>query len=221
MMPRVIAANATLEIDPKSSAPTPPAAQFIATGSNEIPITVITDPVTTGGKNRSNPDNTNPSSPATRIAPKMARIPSRPPPAALPTDNMEATAANEVPCTIGSFAPIQGTPNVWIRVANPDTNSVAANRYDRSAKDRPNAEPTMNGTATTPAYMLITCCRPYTSIGTGLSTSSTGCVPSGSRATPSCPLKLSSVCATALTNPDPDRTPTPGPARRRCGWCPR
>ena len=32
----------------------------------------------------------------------------------------------------------------------------------------------MNGTATTPAYMLITCCRPNTTIGTGLSTSSTG-----------------------------------------------
>ena len=35
------------------AAPTPPAAQFTATGSSEMPMIVITVPVTSGGKNRS------------------------------------------------------------------------------------------------------------------------------------------------------------------------
>src|SRR6478735_2496882 len=119
MMPRVMAASAMFEIEPKSADPTPPAAQRMATGSSEMPMTAI----------------------------------------------IEATAANEVPCTIGSFAPIQGTPRVCSRVARPDTSSVAASRYDRSAKGSFSVLPTMNGTATTPAYMLITCCRPYRTIG--------------------------------------------------------
>ena len=228
MMPRVMAASAMFEMEPKSADPAPPAAQRMATGSSEMPMTVITDPVTTGGKKcsrRANtPDSRNPARPAIRTEPKMARRPSTPPPAEAPTAIIEATAANEVPCTIGSFAPIQGTPRVCSRVARPDTSRVAASRYDRSAKGSLSVLPTMNGTATTPAYMLITCCRPYRTIGPGLRTSSTGCVPSGSRATPSCPEKFSagcSECAIRTTSPGPGRRPVPGRVRRRCGWCPR
>ena len=54
---------------------TPPPAQRIATGSSEMPITVMTDPVTTGGKKCSSrlntPESRNPMIPATRMAPKM------------------------------------------------------------------------------------------------------------------------------------------------------
>ena len=125
---------------------------------------MITDPVTTGGKKRSNLLNTplsaKPTAPAITMAPKMARSPAVPPPAAAPMASMEPTAANEVPCTIGSFAPIQRTPRVCSSVARPEISSVAANRYDRSEKESFIALPTINGTATTPAYMLITCCSP-------------------------------------------------------------
>ena len=68
----------------------------------------------------------------------------------------------------------------------------------------------MNGTATTPAYMLITCCRPYRTIGPGLSTSSTGCVPSGSSATPSCPLKFFGAEAISDYQPWPGSNASPG-----------
>ncbi len=44
-------AKARLDSSPKSLLPSPPAMLFIATGIKVIPITVTTDPVTTGGKN--------------------------------------------------------------------------------------------------------------------------------------------------------------------------
>ena len=129
-----------------------------------MPITVITEPVTTGGKKGSSrlntPDRRNPTTPATSTAPKMYCNPATPPPASLPMASIEATAANDVPCTSGSRAPIFQMPRVCSRVASPDTSSAAVSRYARSAKGRPSAVPTISGTATTPAYMLITCCRP-------------------------------------------------------------
>ena len=39
---------------PKSELPSPPARLFIATGTKVTPITVTIDPVTTGGKKRTN-----------------------------------------------------------------------------------------------------------------------------------------------------------------------
>ena len=46
-------ARAILDGAPKLSESTPPAAHCIATGINDTPMMVITEPVTTGGKNRS------------------------------------------------------------------------------------------------------------------------------------------------------------------------
>src|SRR5215831_8636713 len=66
-------AKATLRGAPKLGAPTPPAAQFAATGSSDTPMIVITVPVTSGGKNRNslphNGDSTITSSPETITAP--------------------------------------------------------------------------------------------------------------------------------------------------------
>ena len=92
----------------------------------------MTDPVTTGGKKCSSrlntPDSRNPMIPATRMAPKMHWSPRTPPPASFPMASIEATAANDVPCTSGSFAPIHQTPRVCSSVARPDTSSAAASR---------------------------------------------------------------------------------------------
>ena len=111
---------------------TPPPAQRIATGSSEMPITVMTDPVTTGGKKCSRrlntPDSRNPMTPATRMAPKMNCSPRTPPPASLPMASIEATAANDAPCTSGSLAPIRQKPIVCSSVASPDTSSAAVSR---------------------------------------------------------------------------------------------
>ena len=142
----------------------PPPAHRIATGSREMPMTVMTEPVTTGGKKCSSllntPESRKPITPATITAPKMYCSPTTPPPASLPMASIEATAANEVPCTSGSRAPIRQMPSVCSRVARPETSRAAVSRYARSPKGSPSAVPTISGTATTPAYMLMTCCRP-------------------------------------------------------------
>ena len=95
-------------------------------------MTVMTEPVTTGGKKCSSrlntPESRKPMTPATRTAPKMYCSPATPPPASLPMASMEATAANEVPCTSGSLAPILQTPRVCSRVASPETSSAAVSR---------------------------------------------------------------------------------------------
>ena len=58
MISAVIKASARFFGAPKSGLPAPPPAQRIATGSSEMPITVITVPVTTSGKKRSSRVNT-------------------------------------------------------------------------------------------------------------------------------------------------------------------
>jgi hypothetical protein len=50
MMSRVAAARPTLRTDPNSGELGAPRAQRTATGSRDTPITVITAPVTTGGR---------------------------------------------------------------------------------------------------------------------------------------------------------------------------
>ncbi len=83
MMATVIAASAMLFGAPKVCEPAPPAAQRMATGSSDTPITVMTVPVTTSGKKRSRLVKTgamrNATVPATIRAPKTASSPSVPP----------------------------------------------------------------------------------------------------------------------------------------------
>ena len=149
---------------PKLFAPVPPAAQFMATGSSDAPISVITVPVTTGGNSTSSRlkkgDSTTPSTPATITAPYTARRPSRPPPASSPTTIMVATGAKLMPCTSGSLAPTRQTPSVCSSVASPQTSSVEARTYVVSAVDSVSPPPSTSGTAMMPAYIDRTCCRP-------------------------------------------------------------
>ena len=132
MIAIVMAATAMFLGAPKVGVPgTPPAAQRIATGSSEIPMTVITTPVTTSGKKRSSRVKIGaismPSRPATSSAPKMARRPATPP-SAVPIARIVDTAANEVPCTIGCRAPNFHTPRVCKSVASPEMNRPADTR---------------------------------------------------------------------------------------------
>ncbi len=109
-----------------------PCAHRSVTGSRETPITVITTPVTTGGKNRSRRVKkgamTKAMAPATISDPKIARRPSSPPPRVVPMASMVATAANEVPCTMGRRAPSRHRPRVCSSVARPEMNSPALSR---------------------------------------------------------------------------------------------
>ena len=95
-------------------------------------MTVITTPVTTGGKRCSSRLNTGasrkPTTPATMTAPKIAVRPAAPPPAPLPIASIDATAANEVPCTSGCRAPMRQMPSVCSSVARPDTSRAAVSR---------------------------------------------------------------------------------------------
>lgn len=128
MISRVAPARPMLRIEPYPGVFAVPSAHRIATGSSDTPMTVMTVPVTTGGKNRSslvkNGAISSAMAPATMSAPKMARSPASPPSGA-PMASMVETAANDVPCTIGSRAPIRQTPSVCRSVARPDMNSPA------------------------------------------------------------------------------------------------
>ena len=131
MIMAVMKARARFFGAPKSGLPAPPPAQRIATGSSEMPITVITVPVTTSGKKRSSRVNTGairkPSSPASSRAPKTAASPAVPP-SLVPIARIVETAANEVPWTIGWRAPIFQMPRVCNSVARPEMNRPADTR---------------------------------------------------------------------------------------------
>ena len=107
MMTMVRKATVTFLTSPKVGVTpgVPPPAQRIATGSSEMPMMVMTTPVTTSGKKRSRLVKTGamrkPMIPESSRAPRMARRPTVPPPSAAPMASMVDTAANDVPWTIG------------------------------------------------------------------------------------------------------------------------
>ena len=82
----------------------------------------------------------------------------------LPIAIIGVTAAKVQPCISGSRTPKRQKPRDWIKVAMPATNRSALIRYGRSLgaslPDCTSAPPTISGTATAPAYMARTCCRP-------------------------------------------------------------
>ena len=88
-----------------------PRIQRSATGNSDIPMIVMMQPVTTGGKNRTTPANTGemrkPNSPATITAPKIvaSRALESPSEALEATAVIVPTAANDTPCTSGSREP--------------------------------------------------------------------------------------------------------------------
>ncbi|MNP04886.1 hypothetical protein D3C76_968220 [compost metagenome] len=145
---------------PKSSAPgLPPPNQIAAAGISEMPIMVIRLPITTGGKNRSRRLNTGARAmviaPAAITAPKIWLRPN-----SLPIMIIGARAMNEQPWIIGRRAPNFQKPRVWISVATPEVSKLALISMTICAEVKPRALPRIKGTATAPAYITSTCCRP-------------------------------------------------------------
>ena len=71
-----------------------------------------------------------------------------------------ATDAKVTPIMIGNLTPTNGMPRAWIRVAMPHASKSALISTPTSAGDICRARPMISGTATAPAYMTRTCCRP-------------------------------------------------------------
>jgi len=139
-----------------------PLIHFPAMGRSDMPMTVMIDPVTTGGKNRrmlaKNGTMKKAMSPATMVAPYAVRRPSCPWPATIAVS--VDTEAKEMPCTRGSCAPRYGTPSVCSTVARPLTNKAQEIRKAISAPFSPAAPPMMMGTAITPPNIDRMCCIP-------------------------------------------------------------
>jgi hypothetical protein len=127
-----------------------------------MPMTVMIDPVTTGGKERrmlaKNGTMKKATSPATMVAPYAVRRPSWPCSATIAV--RVDTEAKEIPCTRGSCAPRNGTPSVCSTVATPLTNKAQEIRKAMSAAFNPAAPPMMIGTAMTPPNIDRMCCIP-------------------------------------------------------------
>ncbi len=136
--------------------------QPAATGISESPITVMIEPVTTGGKKRmiceKNGEIARPISAATITAPSTLRRP--PVPSSPMIESIVATDANEIPCTSGSWEPKYGSPSVCSSVAAPLTKSAQASSVPICGPVRPAALPTMIGTAITPPNIERMCWTP-------------------------------------------------------------
>ena len=74
---------------------------------------------------------------------------------------MGATEAKVTPIMTGSWMPNQRVaPSVWISVISPQQNRSAEISMATSSALSCSARPMMSGTATAPAYITSTCCRP-------------------------------------------------------------
>ena len=70
------------------------------------------------------------------------------------------TDAKVTPWIIGIRPPMLPKPNVWINVATPQVNKSAVIKRIKSSTGKCMACATIIGTATAPAYMANTCCKP-------------------------------------------------------------
>ena len=127
-------------------------------------MTAMIVPVTTGGKYRSIRLITGASrmeiNPAPMMAPKMRLAPCTPG-TALAMETIGATAANVTPIMTGNWMPNHRVmPSDWIRVTMPQQNRSAWISIVTCSGLSLRARPMISGTATAPAYMTSTCCRP-------------------------------------------------------------
>ena len=127
-------------------------------------MTVMIDPVTTGGKNRirreRNGATTRPTRAATTTAPATTRSPRSPSLSPAMMVTIVETEAKLMPWTSGRRDPRNGTPIVCRIVARPLTSSAHATSVADSAGSSPAAPPTMSGTAIMPPTIARTCWRP-------------------------------------------------------------
>ena len=143
-----------------------------------MPITAMIVPVTTGGKKRSmrlmSGAINNETMPAPITDPKISPAPAWPP-VACAMEIIGATDAKVTPIITGSLMPNHCVaPMAWISVTRPQTNKSAEIRCATCSGARFSARPTISGTATAPAYMTSTCCRPSVVTLPSGSVSSTG-----------------------------------------------
>ena len=141
-----------------------PKIQLIPTRIRLMPMMAMMVPVTTGGKKRSMRLTigaiTMEITPAPMTDPKISPAPAVPL-VVCAMEIMGATAAKVTPIITGSLMPNQRVaPSAWISVTSPHTNRSAEISLATWSGVRLRARPTISGTATAPAYMTRTCCRP-------------------------------------------------------------
>src|SRR6478752_1864154 len=78
-------------------------------------------------------------------------------------DSIGPTEANVTPIITGNRIPTPGKPIHCTSVAMPQANKSALIRKATSSGGNFNARPMIKGTATAPAYITNTCCRPSAS----------------------------------------------------------
>ena len=78
-------------------------------------------------------------------------------------DSMGPTEANVTPIITGNRIPTPGKPIHCTSVAMPQANKSALIRKATSSGGNFSARPMISGTATAPAYITSTCCRPSAS----------------------------------------------------------
>ena len=151
-----------------------PAMRLTSAPISDSPMTQMTVPATSGGKNRIIIENglamSRPNTPEQSIAPYTAGSPY-----CCAMMIIGLSTVNVAPATTGNRTPkILPMPTLWITVATPDTNRSALTSRPIVEIGSFRAPPTMSGTATAPAYMMNRCWSPrMNSLGAG-STSSTG-----------------------------------------------
>ena len=141
-----------------------PKIQFTPTRIRLMPMTAMMVPVTTGGKKRSmrliSGAMRMDTIPAPITEPKISPAPAEPP-VVCAMDTMGATLAKVTPIITGSLMPNHWVaPMAWISVIRPQQNRSAEIRWATCSGGRLSARPTIRGTATAPAYITRTCCRP-------------------------------------------------------------
>ena len=141
-----------------------PKIQLMPTRIKLIPITAMMVPVTTGGKNRSrrltNGVIAIDTTPAPMTEPNTKPAPSTPG-WLLAMATIGATDANVTPIITGSLIPNHCVaPSAWMSVTSPQQNKSAEIKIPTCSGLSLSAQPTINGTATAPAYITSTCCNP-------------------------------------------------------------
>ena len=155
-----------------------PKIQLMPTRIRLMPITRMIEPVTTGGKKRSMRLTSGAIrieiTPAPMMAPKIRPAPSVPG-LLLAMATMGATDAKVTPIITGSLMPNHCVaPSDWISVTMPQQNRSAEISMATCSGLSLRARPTISGTATAPAYITSTCCRPSAASLPVGRTSSTG-----------------------------------------------
>src|SRR5882757_2153562 len=87
-------------------------------------------------------------------------MPSKPMSGAAAIDSIGPTDAKVTPIMTGSRMPTPGKPIHCTKVASPQANRSALIRKATSSGGSLSARPMIKGTATAPAYITSTCCRP-------------------------------------------------------------